>query len=29
MRKMRDAFGQALLDRYTVVLPDAAEVLSQ
>jgi hypothetical protein len=29
MRKMRDAFGQALLDRYTVALPDAAEVLSQ
>ena len=29
MRKMRDAFGQALLDRYTVALPDAADVLSQ
>lgn len=29
MKKMRESFGQALLDRYTVSLPDAEEVLSQ
>jgi hypothetical protein len=29
MTKMRESFGQALLERYTVDLPDAGEVLSQ
>lgn len=29
MEKMRESFGKALLDRYTVSLPDAEEVLSQ
>ncbi|MDU8944281.1 peptidylprolyl isomerase [Ovoidimarina sediminis] len=29
MREMRETFGQALLDRYSVTLPDAEKVLNQ